>query len=92
MSQLEKAINRIKTCPKDYTYDEARHLLSSIGYKEHNKGKTSGSRVVFIRDDDKIMLHKSLLETSYANIIIVIGRIINPIFDFLLKYFLFLVY
>ena len=60
MSQLEKAINRIKTCPKDYTYDEARTLLIRLGYEESNKGKTSGSRVKFFRKSDGRMidLHK----------------------------------
>lgn len=60
MSQLEKAINRIKTCPKDYTYDEARTLLSKLGFDEFNKGKTSGSRVRFFRKTDgrTIDLHK----------------------------------
>lgn len=60
MSQLEKAINRIKTCPKDYTYDEARALLIRLGYEESNKGKTSGSRVKFFRKSDGRMidLHK----------------------------------
>ena len=60
MSQLEKAIDRIKTCPKDYTYDEARALLQRLGYEESNKGKTSGSRVRFFRRTDGRMidLHK----------------------------------
>lgn len=60
MSQLEKAIERIKTCPKDYTYDEARALLQRLGYEESNKGKTSGSRVRFFRRTDGRMidLHK----------------------------------
>ena len=56
--KLDKAKARLKASPHDYTYDEAKHLLSSLGYKEYNKGKTSGSRVIFIREDDKIMLHK----------------------------------
>lgn len=56
--KLDKAKARLKASPNDYTYDEAKSLLSSLGYKEHNKGKTSGSRVIFIREDDKIMLHK----------------------------------
>ena len=60
MSQLEKAKNRIKICPKDYTYDEARALLLKIGFEESNKGKTSGSRVRFFRRTDErvINLHK----------------------------------
>ena len=44
--------------PSDYTYDEARYLLSNMGFSEYTKGKTSGSRVVFIRNNDKILLHK----------------------------------
>ena len=60
MSQLEKAISRIKTCPKDYTYEEARALLLRLGFEENNKGKTSGSRVRFFRKSDEkvINLHK----------------------------------
>ena len=60
MSQLEKAINRIKMCPKDYTYDEARALLRRLGFEESNKGRTSGSRVRFFRKSDGRMidLHK----------------------------------
>ena len=60
MSQLEKAKDRIRSCPKDYTYDEARTLLTKLGFQESNKGKTSGSRVCFFRPSDNrvIMLHK----------------------------------
>lgn len=60
MSQLEKAIERIKACPTDYTYDEAKTLLLRLGYEESNKGRTSGSRVRFFRKGDgrMINLHK----------------------------------
>ena len=60
MSKFEKAKERILQKPKDYTYTEARYLLSQLGFKEHNKGKTSGSRVRFFRETDKkvILLHK----------------------------------
>ena len=60
MSQIEKAIQRIKSNPKDYTYDEAKSLLEHFGFIEDNKGKTSGSRVKYQRKTDKklIMLHK----------------------------------
>ncbi len=60
MSQLEKAIERLKACPKDYTYEEASALLSKLGFIQSNKGKTSGSRVCFFREKDgeKILLHK----------------------------------
>lgn len=60
MSKYEKAKERILQIPKDYTYTEAKYLLSKMGFEEYNKGKTSGSRVRFFRESDKrtILLHK----------------------------------
>ena len=60
MSKYEKAKERILQKPNDYTYTEARYLLGKIGFEERNKGRTSGSRVCFFREEDKavIMLHK----------------------------------
>ena len=59
MSKIEKQIERLKSKPKDYTYEEAKNLLNKLGFFENNKGKTSGSRVEFIDTyGRKIMLHK----------------------------------
>ena len=60
MSRLNKAKQRLKSIPKDYTYSEAQYLLGQLGFKESNKGKTSGSRVKFSRsyDGEMILLHK----------------------------------
>lgn len=60
MSKFEKAKSRISNRPKDYTYLEARSLLSQLGFKEYTKGKTAGSRVRFYRESDGkvIMFHK----------------------------------
>ncbi|MBQ6919697.1 MAG: type II toxin-antitoxin system HicA family toxin [Synergistaceae bacterium] len=60
MSRLEKAIERLKTVPKDYTYSEAKYLLGQLGFIEDNKGRTSGSRVKFERQSDGefVLLHK----------------------------------
>lgn len=60
MSKFDKAKKRIKLNPKDYTYTEARALLSQMGFVEYKKGKTSGSRVKFYREEDQkiILLHK----------------------------------
>jgi predicted RNA binding protein YcfA (HicA-like mRNA interferase family) len=33
-------------------------LLSALGFEKSNKGKTSGSRVKFMKDDIPIILHK----------------------------------
>ena len=59
MSRLKKEIERLKSKPKDYTYDETKSLLNKLGFFENNKGKTSGSRVEF-KDEfgRKIILHK----------------------------------
>ncbi len=60
MSKIEKAIARLKSIPRDYTYSEAKYLLGQLGFAESNKGKTSGSRVKFYRVSDGriILLHK----------------------------------
>lgn len=60
MSKVDKAKERLILRPKDYTYSEAKYLLSQLGFEEFNKGKTSGSRVKFYRASDQhiILLHK----------------------------------
>ena len=59
MSQIEKLINRLLSKPKDFTYDELKQILNYLGFYEDNKGKTSGSKVLFASfDGRKILLHK----------------------------------
>jgi len=59
MRQKEKLIKRLKLRPKDFTFDEAETLLKYLNYTRYNKGKTSGSRVIFISEGhEPIMLHK----------------------------------
>lgn len=57
-SQLDKAKDRLKSEPSDYTFTEAQSLLSRLGFTECSKGRTSGSRIMFVRDGVKICLHK----------------------------------
>lgn len=59
MGQKEKLIQRLKAKPKDFTFDEAEALLGYLSYIRSNKGKTSGSRVMFISEEhEAILLHK----------------------------------
>ena len=60
MSTLRKALDRIGSLPKDYTFSEAKSLMEKLGFIEMNKGKTSGSRVRLYRSSDGavIDLHK----------------------------------
>lgn len=59
MGQKDKLIKKLKSKPKNFTYDDAETLLNYLSYYRSNKGKTSGSRVIFISDEHApIMLHK----------------------------------
>ena len=60
MGQKEKLIRKLKSNPKDFTFDEAETLLGFFTYHRSNKGKTSGSRVMFISKEyqTKILFHK----------------------------------
>ena len=58
MGQKEKLIAKLKIIPKDFTFEEMETLLTALGFEKSNKGKTSGSRVKFMKDDIPIILHK----------------------------------
>ena len=59
MGTKEKLVERLKTIPADFTFDEAKRLLSQLGYRMSNKGMTSGSRVSFSSPGKTpVMLHK----------------------------------
>lgn len=58
MGKLEKMIERLKSNPKDFTFEEMQTLLLALGFEISNKGKTSGSRVKFFKDEVFIILHK----------------------------------
>ena len=47
MGKKDKLIKRLKSRPKDFTFDEAETLLKYFDFAYSNKGKTSGSRVIF---------------------------------------------
>ncbi len=78
MGTKEKLLNRFKSFPRDFTWDEMSRLLISLGYIPHNKGKTSGSRVIFKGEDKTpIMLHKP----HPGNIIK--GYVLRQVYDYL---------
>ena len=59
MGKKEKLRERFKRLPADFTFDEMESLLSGFGYVKSDKGRTSGSRVIFKnRNNRPIMLHK----------------------------------
>ena len=60
MRQKEKLIAKLKANPKSFTFNEAETLLGYFSYHRSNKGKTSGSRIMFVSEvhKTKILLHK----------------------------------
>lgn len=59
MGQKEKLIQRLKSKPKDMTFQEVETLLRYLSYERDDKGRTSGSRVMFVSETHPpILLHK----------------------------------
>ena len=59
MSTKEKLLRRLLAMPNDLTFSEAAVLLGHFGFIQGNKGKTSGSRVIFVNGNGVfIILHR----------------------------------
>jgi predicted RNA binding protein YcfA (HicA-like mRNA interferase family) len=60
MTKKDKLLERFLSIPKDFTFDELKTLLRSLGYEEDKKGKTSGSRLAFVHliYNENILIHK----------------------------------
>lgn len=58
MGTKEKLVERFKTLPKDFMWDELVRLFGIYGFKVGNKGKTSGSRVIFVNGEHVYTAHK----------------------------------
>ena len=74
MGKKEKLINRLKSRPKDFTFEELQTLLKALGFEIDNVGKTSGSAVKFIKGNIAIFIHKphprnTLLEYQVKNVL-----------------------
>lgn len=62
MSKEEKLLRRLLSRPKDFTIDELTVILKRLGFESLKKGKTSGSRIIFVNKEngtkDIIQLHR----------------------------------
>lgn len=60
MNRHDKLLKRFYSLPKDFTFEEMSNVFSQFGFHLENKGATSGSRVVFVNDDngDSYIMHK----------------------------------
>ncbi len=51
-------MERLKNRPRDFTFEEAEMLLRYLSYERSDKGRTSGSRVIFSNPNRApILLH-----------------------------------
>lgn len=59
VGRKEKLIARLLSKPRDFTFDEMETLLGFMSYTRQSKGRTSGSRVIFVSDaHPPILMHK----------------------------------
>lgn len=59
MPNIDKIIEKFKRKSNNITFNETQRLLKHLGYKINNKGKTSGSRVLFYKNNaQNVILHK----------------------------------
>ena len=59
MSKVEKLIEKLKSRPKDFSWDEMIKVLSHFGFEPLPKGKTGGSRRKFTNENKEILsLHE----------------------------------
>ena len=58
MGTKEKLIKRFLSQPSDFTWNEYCRLFNILGFSLSNKGKTSGSRILFVKDNIRYFAHK----------------------------------
>jgi hypothetical protein len=71
MSKKDKLIRRIKSSPRDFTWNELVTLMNNLGFEEISTGKTGGSRRKFYCNDNGLIInlhkpHPSSTLKSYA--------------------------
>ncbi|MCL2494689.1 MAG: type II toxin-antitoxin system HicA family toxin [Oscillospiraceae bacterium] len=55
MSKKEKLIRRLKSRPRDFTFDELVTLMGYLGVSMNTGGKTSGSAIKFENEDGFVL-------------------------------------
>lgn len=58
MGTKDKLIERFKQMSKDFKWEELVRLFAAFGYEMDNKGRTSGSRVIFKKGQSAYAAHK----------------------------------
>lgn len=60
MNKKDKLLKRFNELPKDFSFDEMEMLFKQFGFHLVHKGSTSGSRVIFVNENDgnRYIMHK----------------------------------
>ena len=60
LNKKDKLLQRFRTLPRDFTFDEMVAVFKGCGFSLSNKGATSGSRIEFINENDgnSYIMHK----------------------------------
>ncbi len=60
MTKKDKLLERFLALPNDFSFDELKSLLESMGFEIENKGNTAGSRFAFVHINFRrhILIHK----------------------------------
>ena len=56
MSQIEKLLRKLRSKPKDLTYDEVVKVFAYFGYLADESAE--GSRVIFMKDLSRFRMHR----------------------------------
>ena len=66
MTKKEKLRTRFLNMPTDFTFDEMQQLLAGYGYQRSDKGRTSGSRVIFKNGNKRPIMLPGNIVKGYA--------------------------
>ena len=58
MSKKDKLISRLKSKPRDFTFDEVVTLLLSLGFIQLKTGQSGGSVIKFALGSKIVKIHK----------------------------------
>ena len=81
MNKKEKLIKRLRTLPRDFTFEEVVSLFQNFGFELENKGATSGSRIKFYNEADQ---NAYIMHRPHPSNIIK-GYMMRDILNFMMK-------
>lgn len=79
MNKQDKLLKRFYNLPRDFTFDEMVSLFRQFDFRVQNKGTTSGSRIIFVNDNngDSYIMHRPHLSN------IIKGYVMHQVYNYL---------